>query len=97
MGKNTNTGRIAGFLLMLGLGCAGPAFPQASPNANAPRVDPAQAAAARAFEALDLAERRAIQRDLIWAAKFTGAATGEFGPLTFAAVKRFEAELKRPQ
>lgn len=97
VGKNTNTGRIAGFLLMLGLGCAGPAFPQASPNANAPRVDPAQAAAARAFEALDLAERRAIQRDLIWAAKFTGAATGEFGPLTFAAVKRFEAELKRPQ
>ncbi len=30
-------------------------------------------------------------------ANFTGAATGEFGPLTFAALKRFEAEAKRPQ
>ena len=96
VGKNASTGWIAGFLLMLGLGFAGPAFPQVPPS-NAPKADPQHLAAARAFEALDLAQRRAIQRDLVWVADFAGAATGEFGPLTFAAMKRFEAALKRPQ
>lgn len=90
-----------GRAIALGLALAGPAYPQASPPASAPRTapaqDPAQVAAAKAFEAFDPAERRAIQRDLVWAANFAGAATGEFGPLTFAALKRFEAEAKRPQ
>ncbi len=90
-----------GGAIALGLALAGPAYPQASPPASAPRTapaqDPAQVAAAKAFEAFDPAERRAIQRDLVWAANFAGAATGEFGPLTFAALKRFEAEAKRPQ
>jgi peptidoglycan hydrolase-like protein with peptidoglycan-binding domain len=83
--------------LALGFATAGPALPQAQPPAaSASKVDPAQIAAARVFEALDSAERRAIQRDLVWAAQFTGAPTGEFGPLTFAAIKRFEAEAKFP-
>jgi hypothetical protein len=92
---------IVGGGIALGIGLASPAYPQASPPPAAPRSapaqDPAQVAAAKAFEALDLAERRAIQRDLVWAANFTGTVTGEFGPLTFAALKRFEAEIKRPQ
>ncbi len=90
---------MIGRVIALGLALAGPAYPQNAPPASAPRTapDPAQVAAARAFEAFDPAERRAIQRDLVWAANFTGAATGEFGPLTFAAVRRFEAEMKRPQ
>lgn len=87
---------IAGGAIAFGIGLGGPAYPQNAP-ASAPKVDPAQVAAAKAFEAFDPAERRAIQRDLVWAANFAGAATGEFGPLTFAAVKRLEAELKRPQ
>ncbi len=93
----TGTGRVSGLIIVAMMALASPAYPQNAPPANAPRVDPAQVAAAKAFEAFDPAERRAIQRDLIWVANFTGAATGEFGPLTFAALKRFEAEAKRPQ
>jgi len=97
MRRNPARAWIVGGAIALGIALANPAYPQASPPANAPRVDPAQVAAAKAFEAFDPAERRAIQRDLVWAANFAGAATGEFGPLTFAALKRFEAEAKRPQ
>jgi hypothetical protein len=52
--------------------------------------DPAFTAAKARFEALDIEARRAIQRDLVWVAGFTGAAGGEFGALTFAALRRFE-------
>lgn len=75
---------------------AAPALAQSpmSPQAPAPRPvhvpDPAFLSAQKAFERLDLAQKKAIQRDLVWAANFTGSATGEFGPLTFAALKRFE-------
>jgi hypothetical protein len=58
--------------------------------------DPAFVAASAAFERFDMAERRAIQRDLIWVSAFTGAATGEFGALTFAALKRLDATIKSP-
>jgi hypothetical protein len=59
-------------------------------------ADPAFVAASGAFERFDLDERRAIQRDLIWVAGFQGAATGEFGALTFAALKRLDGEFKLP-
>lgn len=52
--------------------------------------DPGLAAAKARFETLDMEARRAIQRDLVWAGGFTGSASGEFGALTFAALKRFE-------
>lgn len=68
-----------------------------APPTNAPKaVDPAFAAAEKVFLALDVEARRAIQKDLIWAAKFEGTASGDFGPLTFAALKRFETEAKLP-
>ncbi|MBN8532599.1 MAG: hypothetical protein J0L51_00785 [Rhizobiales bacterium] len=65
-------------------------------NAPPRPADPAFVAAAAAFERFDVAERRAIQRDLIWTSAFTGAASGEFGALTFAALKRLDADLKTP-
>lgn len=65
-------------------------------NAPARPADPAFVAAAAAFERFDAAERRAIQRDLIWTSAFTGAATGEFGALTFAALKRLDDSIKMP-
>lgn len=58
-------------------------------------VDLAFAAAEKAFLALEPEARKAIQRDLIWVAKFPGSATGDFGPLTFSALKRFETEAKQ--
>lgn len=65
-------------------------------NAPARPADPTFVAASAAFERFDMAERRAIQRDLIWTAAFTGAATGEFGALTFAALKRLDATIRTP-
>jgi hypothetical protein len=58
--------------------------------AAAQTPDPAFASAKATFEALPLAVRREIQRDLVWAGGFNGAASGEFGALTFAAIRRFE-------
>lgn len=69
-------------------GCLVALLMSAAAAQNAP--DPAFAAAKARFEALDIEARRAIQRDLVWAGGFTGSASGEFGALTFAALKRFE-------
>ena len=75
---------------------ARPVTPPAPPAAAAPKpVDPAFAAAEKAFLAQEIEARRAIQRDLIWVAKFEGAISGDFGPLTFAAIKRFQTEAKQ--
>lgn len=68
----------------LGVMLASPALAQSTP-------DPDLAGAKNVFEALPLIERRAIQRDLVWVAGFAGASSGDFGALTFAALKRFEA------
>ncbi len=69
--------------------------PAAASPASKP-VDPAFLAAEKAYLALDIEVRRAIQRDLMWVANFAGTASGDFGPLTFAALKRFETEAKLP-
>lgn len=68
------------------------------PAAAAPKpVDPAFAAMEKAYLALDIEIRKQIQRDLIWVAKFSGGPTGDFGPLTFGALKRYEeAEKLKP-
>lgn len=66
-----------------------------TPSARPP-ADPAFASAKAAFEAMPLEARRAIQRDLVWVGGFNGAASGEFGALTFAAIRRFETAARTP-
>lgn len=70
------------------------AAPAAAPQKPA---DPRLGAAQTAFEALPEAERKAIQDDLIWAARYTGGTSGSFGTLTFGAITGFQAERKLPQ
>ncbi|MGL4636392.1 MAG: peptidoglycan-binding protein [Beijerinckiaceae bacterium] len=55
-----------------------------------PTSDPRLMAAQRSFEALPEPERKAIQQDLTFATTFSGAASGNFGSLTFAAIQAFE-------
>lgn len=101
--KFTAFRRAAPATALLALLLAGPApglaqAPAPGGATAAPKpVDPLFAAAEKAYLALDLEIRKQIQRDLIWVAKFTGTPTGDFGPLTFAALKRFEeAEKLKP-
>jgi hypothetical protein len=84
---------VGGFFVLFSLWFVMPVLAQNAPPRPA---DPAMLAASSAFERFDLQERRAIQRDLIWTAGFTGSATGEFGALTFAALKRLDSEMKMP-
>ena len=74
------------FLLVFAIFGAGGAFAQAPKAAP----DPEFIAAKAAFETLGLDARKAIQRDLIWAGGLEASATGEFGALTYAAIRRFE-------
>jgi hypothetical protein len=86
--------RNAVFLAVLGLGVhMGPGFAQ---DAATP-ADPAFEAAKQVFEALPLEERTAIQRSLVWAVPFNGAALGTFGNLTFKGIKAFEKKIKTPE
>jgi peptidoglycan hydrolase-like protein with peptidoglycan-binding domain len=62
--------------------------------APARKADPVFDAAEKAFLALDMEARKSIQNDLIWVAHFPGSPTGDFGPLTFAAIRRFETEAR---
>jgi hypothetical protein len=85
-----------GMLAMVGA-VSLPVLAQAPAPAAQRPVDPLFAGAEKTYLALDVEIRKQIQRDLIWVAKFPGTATGDFGPLTFAALKRFEeAEKLKP-
>ncbi|MGL5139293.1 MAG: peptidoglycan-binding domain-containing protein [Beijerinckiaceae bacterium] len=75
---------------LLPLLLANVAFAQQPTPRPTPPPDPQLVAAQAAFEALPEAERRAIQMDLTFAAKFIGAAAGNFGQLTFNGIKAFE-------
>jgi len=57
----------------------------------APAANPQLAAAQVRFEAIEEAERKAIQTDLIWTGHFNGAASGSYGPLTFRAINALKA------
>jgi Putative peptidoglycan binding domain len=65
--------------------------PSAQPR-PAVQADPKQQAAQQAYEALPEADRRSIQRDLGFAAGFSGAALGGFGSLTYTAIQTFQRE-----
>ena len=98
MQKNLSARVFGGILAIFLLGAVPAAMAQTAPPAApaAKPVDPAFLAAEKAFLALDIEQRRAIQRDLMWVAKFEATASGDFGQLTYAALRRFETEAKLP-
>ncbi|MGE3148176.1 MAG: serine protease [Pseudorhodoplanes sp.] len=73
----------------------------AKPAAAAPAVatppKPATPPAKETYAAMPLAERVAIQSDLIWSGDYNGLATGEFGDRAIAAVKAFQKRGNNPQ
>lgn len=82
--------RISSVLAALALLGAGPLLAQATRPAPDAEFAPAKAA----FEALGVDARKSIQRDLIWMGGLEASATGEFGALTYAAIRRFETAAK---
>jgi hypothetical protein len=58
--------------------------------------DPAFVKAKAAFEALDRPTRKAIQRDLIWVASYEGLPDGNFGRLTFEAIRTYQRTIGAP-
>ncbi len=63
--------------------------PAAFAQAPAARDDEAMAVARRAFESLPEISRRAIQDHLVWAGVYKGGLDGEFGRMTFNALRAF--------
>ncbi len=66
-----------------------PAGPATASKANAPIRD--------AYAAMPLAERRALQSDLIWSGDYNGVVNGEFNDRAIAAVKAFQKRSKNPE
>jgi peptidoglycan hydrolase-like protein with peptidoglycan-binding domain len=72
--------------------------PAEKPTATKPAAKPATPPAAAAkpapaktgYEAMPVAERIAIQSDLVWTGHLNSTANGEWGPLSLAAVKAFQ-------
>ncbi len=81
-----------------------PAKPAAKPSTNdaAQKQSPADANGASkanapirdAYAAMPIAERLAIQSDLIWTGDYNGVVNGEFGDRAIAAVKSFQKKQK---
>ena len=84
------------------LGALVAAAPVALPRgaeAQAVPATPANAAldAARAaFEALPIADRKAIQDALVWTGDYTGTVDGTFGRITFESIAKWQTRLKLP-
>src|SRR6476619_7211944 len=64
------------------------AKPAAKPATPAAAAKPAPAKTG--YEAMPVAERIAIQSDLVWTGDLNSTANGEWGPLSLAAVKAFQ-------
>jgi peptidoglycan hydrolase-like protein with peptidoglycan-binding domain len=82
--------RLAGAAILCLL-AALPALAQAPKPAKAPKAAPA-APVPPAYAAVPVAERIAIQNDLIWVGAYNGTATPEFGPRAVAAVKAYQKD-----
>src|SRR5687767_13719780 len=67
---------------------AGLTPPPATARVVAP--DPAIETARAAFEALPLAERKAVQEALVWLGDYSGMADGTFGRQTYEAVLAYQ-------
>jgi hypothetical protein len=70
------------------------AAPKAEKKATAPKGDkktaPKENPAAASYNAIPLAERLAIQSDLVWTGDYNGLINGEFSERAIAAVKAFQ-------
>jgi hypothetical protein len=55
--------------------------------------DPEFLAAKTTFEALDFSTRASIQRSLIWLASYEGLPDGDFGRLTFEAIRSYQQSI----
>ena len=67
--------------------------PQSPPPPSPPHAKPAAAKPAPPkgiYDAMPVAERIAIQSDLVWTGDLNSTANGEWGPLSLAAVKAFQ-------
>jgi peptidoglycan hydrolase-like protein with peptidoglycan-binding domain len=71
----------------------GPANAKAKKAPAAPKADPALIAA---YAAMPVADRRAIQADLVWTGDYHGIPSDEFGERSIAAVKAFQARSGAP-
>ena len=74
-----------------------PAAKPRKPAEEPSRAEIAKASQRRpsdAYAAMPLAERLAIQSDLIWSGDYNGGVTGEFGDRAIAAVKAFQKRNK---
>jgi len=71
-----------------------PGVRMTAPPPAAPAANPAVEEAQRAFDALPEAARRALQEDLIWGSTFTATVSGSFGPRTYDAIRKFQADMK---
>jgi peptidoglycan hydrolase-like protein with peptidoglycan-binding domain len=82
----TRLTRFSAAILFTCIAASGAARAQ---EAEAP-PDPAFDAAKAAFEGMSFEDRVLIQRSLVWAVPFNGAALGNFGKLTYNGIKAFE-------
>lgn len=87
------TGGVRALALLAAFALAGEAFAQ-SPRTVRPGITAENRAA---FEALEAAERRAIQDDLVWTGDYVGTVDGVFGPRTFEAIVSWQRSMRLPQ
>jgi hypothetical protein len=67
-------------------------------QSQAPAPAPAKASTpAETYAAMTLAERAAIQSDLVWTGYYAGIIDGDFGNRSVAAVRAFQKAHKRPE
>jgi hypothetical protein len=80
---------VGSAVLILSVALAQPAFAQAS-KATRDRKGPEPNPIAQSYAALSVAERVAIETDLIWTGDYNGIADGEIGDRAVSAVKAFQ-------
>src|SRR5690606_42018782 len=72
-----------------------PAAKTASAKVKPSAPNPAEMAALKeSYAAMPLAERLAIQSDLVWSGDYNGGVNGDFGERSIAAVKAFQKKHK---
>jgi hypothetical protein len=94
-------------MVAAGLAASSPAAAQSAPAAKKPAAkaatakprpaapNPAETAALKeSYAAMPLAERLAIQSDLVWSGDYNGIINGDFGDRSIAAVKAFQKKSK---